>query len=147
MRLTWLRGVIDTNVVFEGVTKRDTAAGWIIEVWLNGLFSPCVSNALAYEYVEVLSRKLSPKRWTQVRPLLRGLLERAKPIMIHYTWRPSSPDPGDEHVIDCAMNAGAVVVTSNVRDFRMAQAQLGLPVATPVEFLRRLKQVSDSLVE
>ena len=50
-------------------------------------------------------------------------------------WRPSSPDPGDEHIVDCAMNANAVVVTSNVRDFQMARASLGLPVLTPVEFL------------
>jgi hypothetical protein len=33
------------------------------------------------------------------------------------------------------MNANAVVVTSNIRDFQMARATLGLPVLTPVEFL------------
>ena len=141
MRMT-VRAVIDTNVVFEGLTKRDTAAGWIVEAWLAGLFRPCISNALGYEYVEVLSTKLSPKRREQVRPLLRGLLEAAERIGIHFTWRPSSPDPGDEHVIDCAMNAGAIIVTWNVRDFRRAQSQLGLPISTPVEFLRYLGETN-----
>ena len=42
-------------------------------------------------------------------------------MVIHYSWRPMSPDPGDEHVIDCAMNAGATVVTWNVRDFKAAR--------------------------
>lgn len=86
-----------------------------------------------------LSRKLKPERWGLVKPLLRALLERARPVVVHFSWRPSSPDPGDEHVIDGAMNAGALVVTLNVRDFKRAQDQLGLPVVTPVDFLKRLR--------
>jgi predicted nucleic acid-binding protein len=138
-----LRVVIDTNVVFEGLTKRETAAGWILEAWSAGSFKPCASNALAYEYLEILSTKLSPERWAVIRPLLRGLLEQAEPAEVHYSWRPSSPDPADEHVIDCAMNAGAAIVTWNVRDFRLAHEQLGLIVETPVEFLQRLRRTRD----
>jgi predicted nucleic acid-binding protein len=52
-----------------------------------------------------------------------------------------SPDPGDEHVIDCAMNARAPVVTVNTRDFRLAAQTLGLVVLTPVEFVTRLASV------
>ncbi len=138
MRELAVRAVVDTNVVFEGVTKRDTSGGWIVDAWLAGLFQPCISNALAYEYHEVLSRKLSPQRWDLILPLLRGLLQQAEPVVVRFSWRPSSPDPGDEHVVDCAMNAAAVIV----RDFRRAQSQLGIPVANPVQFLRRLKEAS-----
>ncbi|MBE9061097.1 putative toxin-antitoxin system toxin component, PIN family [cf. Phormidesmis sp. LEGE 11477] len=53
------RVVIDTNVVFEGLTKRGGAAGLAIEAWLAGLLTVYVSTALAYEYVDVLSRKLA----------------------------------------------------------------------------------------
>ena len=60
-------------------------------------------------------------------------------------WRPSSPDPGDDFVIDCAMNAGAIVVTSNVRDFRKAQSALGLRVLTPVELIIQLASEGDPL--
>lgn len=130
-----LRGVIDTNVVFEGLTRRGSAPGVIVDAWLAGVFDACISNALGYEYHQTLSRKLAPHRWLKIRPTLKMLLARAEPIDIRYTWRPSSPDPGDEHIIDCAMNAGAVVVTFNLRDFEMARAALGLPVLTPVEFL------------
>jgi predicted nucleic acid-binding protein len=144
MRSEPIRGVVDTNVVFEGLTKRDTAAGWIIEAWLADLFRPCVSNALAYEYVETLSSKLSPERWRQVRPVLHDLLRRAESVTVYFSWRPFSQDPGDEHVIDCGMNAGAMVVTWNVGDFRQAQSQLGLPVSTPVQFLQRLREATDS---
>lgn len=41
--------VIDTNVVFEGLTKQGGAAGLVIDAWLAGLLEVCVSNPLAYE--------------------------------------------------------------------------------------------------
>jgi putative PIN family toxin of toxin-antitoxin system len=127
------RVVVDTNVVFEGLTKRGGAAGLIIDAWLAGLLQVCVSDALAYEYADVLSRKLSETRWQRLKPVLGTLLSQAQFVMVHYSWRPISPDPGDDHVIDCAMNAGAMVITSNVRDFEMAREALGLRVLTPVE--------------
>ena len=33
-----LRAVIDTNVIFEGLTKQGGSAGVIIEAWLGDLF-------------------------------------------------------------------------------------------------------------
>lgn len=49
-----LYAVIDTNVLFEGLTKSDGACGLIVDAWLNGIFVACVSNALALEYTLVL---------------------------------------------------------------------------------------------
>jgi predicted nucleic acid-binding protein len=127
--------VIDPNVVFEGLTKQGGASGLIIDAWLAGLMVVCVSNALAYEYDDVLSRKLSAARWHQLQPVLGQLLNIAQYTHIYFSWRPTSPDAGDDLVIDCAMNAGAIVVTSNLRDFRSAQDSLGLQVLTPVQFV------------
>jgi putative PIN family toxin of toxin-antitoxin system len=132
------RVVIDTNVVFEGLTRRGGAAGLIIDTWLADLVQVYVSDALAYEYADVLSRKLAEERWQRIKPILGTLLSKAQFVVIHYTWRPISPDPGDEHVIDCAMNAGATVITSNVRDFETAREALGLRVITPVEAVIQL---------
>ncbi len=140
MRLALARVVIDTNVVFEGATQRGTAAAWVIEAWLTRIVEPYVSDTLAYEYFEVLSRKLSPDRWGRVAPLVRALLERSEVIVPRFSWRPSSPDPGDEHVIDCAMNAGAHLVTSNIRDFRQAELELGLSVMRPEELPPLVKE-------
>ncbi|NES17537.1 MAG: PIN domain-containing protein [Symploca sp. SIO3E6] len=132
------RVVIDTNVVFEGLTKQGGAAGLVIDTWLAGLLTVYVSNALAYEYVDVLSRKLSEKRWQKLRPVLGKLLDICQFVAIYYSWRPTSPDAGDDLVVDCAMNTGATVITSNLRDFRSAQASLGLQVMTPVELVIKL---------
>jgi putative PIN family toxin of toxin-antitoxin system len=133
-----LRVVIDTNVVLEGLTKQGGASGLIVDAWLADIMVVCVSNALAYEYEDVLSRKLSNVRWTELQPVLGKLLDVAQYTNIYFSWRPASPDPGDDFVIDCAMNAGSIVVTSNVRDFRSAKESLGLQVLTPVEFVKIL---------
>lgn len=130
--------VIDTKVVFEGLTKQGGASGLIIDAWLAWLFHAHVSNSLAYEYADVLSGKLSKARWQHLQPVLGKLLDQADFVPVYFTWRPSSPDPGDEHVIDCAMNSGSTVVTANVRDFQQAKQALGLRVITPVEFVRQL---------
>lgn len=136
-----LQAVIDTNVLFEGVTTQGSAPGLIIDAWRGGLFVACVSNALAYEYIDVLARMLSPVRWQQLQPMVGMLLTQARFVPIFFSWRPMSPDPGDDHVIDCAMNASVPVVTANVQDFRQAERNLGLVVLTPVDFVTRLSQV------
>jgi predicted nucleic acid-binding protein len=133
-----IRAVIDTNVVFEGLTRRNSVSTYIIRLWQAQLFQPCVSLAVQYEYYDVLMRKLSPQRWKRVQPVLGTLLAYAHPVMLHYQWRPSSPDPGDEKIIDCAMNAKAWVVTYNLRDFTLARHNLGLVVLSPQEFLNQL---------
>jgi len=129
------RVVVDTNVVFEGLTKQGGACGLIVEAWLGGLFIPCLSNALAYDPLDVLTRKLSPARWENTRLLYQEMLTEAEFTTIHYRWRPISKDPGDDHIIDCAMNAAAAVVTSNLKDFKLAESQLGLKILTPLDFV------------
>lgn len=137
--------VVDTNVLFEGLTKQGGASGLIIDWWRQNSINVYVSNALAYEYVDVLSRKLSSKRWLQTKPVLGFLLKKTHFTIIHYSWRPTSPDAGDDLVIDCAMNSNAIVVTFNVRDFNTAIESLGLQVMTPVQFVN--KQVNKKLVD
>ncbi len=130
--------VIDTNVVFEGLTNQGGAAGLVVDAWQVGLFQPCVSNALAYEYMDVLTRKLSFRRQLTLEPVMVAMLRQARFVDTHFSWRPASPDARDDHVIDCAMNTNAAVITLNLRDFRLAQRSLGLTVMTPLEFLARL---------
>ncbi len=133
-----MRVVLDTNVIFEGLTKQGGASGLIIDAWLAGLFEVWITDAVAYEYVDVLSRKLSKSKWQKLQPVLGKLLNLAKFTPIYYSWRPTSPDPGDDLIIDCAMNASAIVVTFNVKDFIQAKHSLGLQVINPTEFIAKL---------
>ena len=134
------RVILDTNVLFEGLIKKGSACGLIVDAWLAGLIQVCISDALAYEYMNVLSRKFSPAKWLNAQMVLKTLLLKANFTSIHYTWRPTSPDPGDDLVIDYAMNASAMLVTSNKKDFLRAQTELGLVVMTPSEFVTILAE-------
>ena len=133
-----MRVVIDTNVVFEGLTKQGGAAGLLIDSWLADLLEVYVSDALVYEYVDVLFRKLSKFRWQELQPVLGTLISKTKFTSIYYSWRPTSPDSGDDLVIDCGMNAAAIVITLNIKDFRRAQESLGLQIMTPTELIIEL---------
>ncbi len=79
------RIVVDTNVVFEGLTKQGGASGLIVDAWLAELMVVCVSTALAYEYTDVLSRKLSEERWGQLKPVLGQLLNVAQYTNIYFS--------------------------------------------------------------
>lgn len=137
-----MRVVLDTNVIFEGLTKQAGACGLIIEAWRAGLLTVCATNAILAEYEDVLSRKLSAQRWTEITIVLDELLEvHTEFIQVYFVWRPISPDPGDDHVIECAMNANASVVTSNLRDFRIAENKLGVSVITPLQLIRLLTEM------
>lgn len=140
------RVVIDTNVLFEGLTQQGGASGYVVQAWLADLLDARVSNALAYETIDVLSHKLSEHRWQTMRPILGTLLRKAQFVVVYYSWRPISPDHADDHVIDCAMNAGAAVITSNVRHFRTARQSLGLEVLMPVELVTQLANLKGGSV-
>lgn len=58
-------------------------------------------------------------------------------VRVDVRWRPVSPDPDDDMVIECAVNGSAdVIVTFNTRDLKAAQTRFGIRVITPREFLQ-----------
>lgn len=133
-----LRAVVDTNVLFEGLTKVGTCSA-VVDAWVAGEFVPCVSTALALEYEEVLTNKLSASKRKHARGALQALLKRAEWVPIYRRVRPVSGDPDDDFVLECAFNGRAVVVTRNLKDLKVGEAVLGLSVWTPEQFIAELR--------
>ena len=131
-----MRAVIDTNVVFEGLTKHGVC-GQIMDAWVARRFTPCASAALALEYEEVLGSKLASRR-EQALLALQALLDRAEYVPIYFLTRPLSPDADDDFLIECAFNASALLVTRNRRDLIVARDVLGISVLNPEAFLLAL---------
>lgn len=129
-----LRAVIDTNVLFVGLTHSGPC-GQIVGAWLEERFIPCVSTALALEYEEVLRDKLGDRKRRLALAALPALLHRAEHVPIMLRIRPISNDPDDDMVIECAFCANASIVTMNRRDFVQAHDVLGIDVLSPEEFL------------
>lgn len=135
MSLNRPRVVLDTNVIFEGLTSKGSAGGMIMDAFFADIYTLCVSSALAYEYLAVLSRKLNASRWAGIRPHLQEMLDRAAFTPIHYRWRPASPDVNDDMIVDLVMNANALLVTYNIKHFYDASQDLGFYIQTPIQFL------------
>jgi len=134
-----LRAVVDTNVLFTGLSRRGPE-GAIIDSWVKRQFCPCVSTALALEYEDVLIRKLGAVKRETALKALQALLARCEFVPIRFTYRPASPDPGDDLVVDCVLNSRSLLITSNVRDFREAAADWDFRLCEPSEFLELLKE-------
>ena len=130
---------MDTNVVVGGMSRRGSA-GAVMDAWAARRFQPCVSTALALEYEELLIRKLGAERRATAARALQALLARSEYVPIRFTYRPASPDPGDDHVVDCVLNSRAMLVTENLRDFRTAARELGFRLARPTELLTLLEE-------
>lgn len=133
-----IRAVIDTNVLFDGLTQSNSDSNRIVQAWRAKMFEPFYSDAVAYEYYDVLGRKLSKRRWLIIKRLIDFLLVYGHQTKIAYRWRPASSDPGDDLIIECTMNANAIIVTFNTKDFRRAEKQLGIPIYTPSQFVQLL---------
>jgi len=60
---------------------------------------------------------------------------------IHYLWRPCLRDPGDDMVLEVAVESESeYVVTHNVRDFEGA-SNFGVEIITPQKLLRIIGEI------
>lgn len=132
-----LRAVIDTNVLLQGLTRHGTA-GRIIDAWHAGAFKPAVSTTLALEYEEVLLRRFPAAKHDIILGALQALLDRADYVPIFFRVRPASPDPDDDFVLECAFNAGALLVSENRKDLADPALHLGVEWVLPRDFLSRI---------
>jgi len=74
-----------------------------------------------------------------VNVLLDAIALVVEPVRISFLWRPALPDPGDDLVLETAVNGRAdALVTFNRRHFEAAAGQFGLEILPPADALRRL---------
>ena len=103
------------------------------------------SVALAMEYDAVCS-EAEPRLaaglsdW-EVDVFVTAVIALAEPVEMHFLWRPQLRDPGDEMVLEAAINGHAdALVTFNVRDFGVAPSRFGVELLLPREAIWRIRQ-------
>ena len=138
--------VLDTNILVAGLFSRRGASFWLLERAVNGGLPIAISVALALEYEDVLFRPaMLAQGWAsqeQVSAVLDDILAQAVLVQpIRSRRRPALPDPADDLVLECALEAHAeAIVTMNVRDFAGAKETYAMTILKPGDLVARLRK-------
>lgn len=139
-----MKVVLDTDVVVAGMRSPRGASAAILRSIRRGEPRLLLSVALALEYEAVCfqaeHRLASGLSEEEVDVFLTAVIAMAEPVTTHFLWRPQLRDPGDEMVLEAAVNGRAdALVTFNMRDFGTAPARFGIEVLQPREAIMRVK--------
>lgn len=139
-----MRVVLDTDVVVAGMRSPSGASSALLAHALDARLVICANVALMLEYEAVCMRSdhrvAAGLTKEEVGVLLDAVAALAEPVETRFLWRPQLRDPGDEMVLEAAVNGRArAIVTFNARDFGDAPARFGVEPLLPREALARLK--------
>ena len=138
-----VRVLIDTDVVVAAMRSPRGASAELLRRIDSGKATMLLSVALALEYEAkcMLAEHRLPAQLTlaETAIFIDGLIAMAEPVRMHFRWRPQLHDPGDELVLEAAVNGRAsAIVTFNEKDLREAWPSFGIEVMRPGEALRRI---------
>lgn len=140
-----MRLVADTDVIVAAMRSPGGASAAILRAARQGKVTQLVSVPLAIEYEAVCSEAehqlAAGLREPDVAIFLDAVLAMAEPVKTHFLWRPQLRDPGDEMVLEAAVNGHAdALVTFNLRDFGTVPARFGIAVMLPRDALERIRR-------
>jgi putative PIN family toxin of toxin-antitoxin system len=140
-----MRVVLDTDVIVAAMRSPAGASAAILRKARQGQVRLLVSVPLAMEYEAICSeaehRLAAELREREVQIFLDAVVALAEPVVSHFLWRPQLRDPGDEMVLEAAVNGQAdLLVTFNVRDFGTVPSRFGIEVMIPRDALERIRQ-------
>jgi putative PIN family toxin of toxin-antitoxin system len=130
--------VLDTNVLFSAMQSSLGTSYRLLQMIDHSSLRLHLSTPLVLEYESVLKRNALLDK-VDVDAVVDYLCHIAEKHGIFYLWRPILQDPQDDHILELAVKANAMIVTWNLKDFRPASEKFGLQVITPRELLQRLE--------
>ncbi len=139
-----MRLVLDTDVIVAGLRSPAGGAAALLRAIRHQRGTLLLSPALFLEYEAqcrlATHRRASGLSVEEIEIFLDGLVRLAEPVETFFRWRPQLRDPGDEMVLEAAVNGRAeAIVTFNRRDYGEGPARFGIEVLTPGEALRKLR--------
>jgi putative PIN family toxin of toxin-antitoxin system len=106
-----MRLVLDTDLMVAAMRSHSGASRQLLSAAFDRRLVLVVSAALMLEYEAVLTRPehmyalgVTP---AEVNVILDAVIAVAEPIATRFLWRPQLKDPGDEMVLEAAVNGGA----------------------------------------
>ena len=132
------RNIPDTNVIVSVLRYRNGASFRLLSEIDNDAYKLVLSVPLLFEYEAVLKRQsatlgLSHEDIDDILDYICLIAERRR---IHFLWRPHLRDPGDDMLLEIAVEAECeYIVTHNLRDFEGAD-QFAVQVITPQQLMQ-----------
>lgn len=136
--------MLDTDVVVAAMRSPRGASAELLRQIDGGKATIVLTVALALEYeaqcLLAEHRLASGLSLLEASAFVDGLIALAEPVQPWFRWRPQLRDPGDELVLEAAVNGRvAAIVTFNEKHLRHAQQSFGIAVIRPGEALRRIR--------
>ena len=136
--------MLDTDVVVAAMRSPRGGSAELLRRIDSGKAVMLLTVALALEYEAICMlaehRLASGLDATETGVYVDGLIGMAEPVKAYYRWRPQLHDPGDELVLEAAVNGQAdAIVTFNESHLREAR-NFGIGVIRPAEALRRIEK-------
>lgn len=140
-----MRLVLDTDVIVAAMRSPSGASSALLQAARRKKIHLLLSVPLAMEYEAICSsaehQLASGLSTRDVGIFLDAVIAMAEPVEAHFLWRPQLRDPGDEMVLEAAVNGRAqAIVTFNLRDYGSAPKDFGLKVMLPREVMERIRK-------
>lgn len=140
-----MRFVMDTNIIVAALRSPAGASAALVDRALRGKLTLLLSVALVLEYESVCAdpaqRIASGLSVSEVGTVISALCAVAEPVRSRFLWRPRLRDPGDEMVLEAAVNGRADgLVTFNRRGFGRVPERFGVGLLSPRQALRRMDE-------
>jgi putative PIN family toxin of toxin-antitoxin system len=138
-----MRVVFDTSVVIAALRSPTGASAALLRSVREGRVTMIASVPLFIEYEAVAMRRehlaAAGASRADIANALDVLAGFAEPVEVHYLWRPILRDPGDDMVLEAAVNGRAdIIITFNEADFAIVLPQFNIEVLRPGELVRRM---------
>jgi len=135
---------MDTDTIVAAMRSPSGASAALLRMARGGQVTPAATVPLCLEYEGVCSRAehvaAAGFSAAELAVFLDAVVGLVEPTDAWFLWRPQLRDPGDELLLEAAVNAGAAaIVTFNRRDFRSAADRFGLDILLPAEALRSVR--------
>jgi putative PIN family toxin of toxin-antitoxin system len=139
-----VRLVLDTDVMVAAMRSNQGASRQLLLAAMDRRVTVVASVPLLLEYEAVLTRAehlhVMGISAAEVNEVLDGLCAVVEPVAFRFLWRPQLKDPGDEMVLETAVNGSADrLATFNVRHFDPVGRRFGIRAMRPGAILRELR--------
>ena len=130
--------VLDTNGLISSLSRR----GRFYPIWRSfqqGRYTLCISNEILDEYIEIISRKMTP----EIAENVADLLLKSKNVELinpEFRWGLITADPDGNKFVDCAFAAGATYIVSDDSHFNVLR-----DITFPQLLVLRLKEFLETL--